>query len=149
MPNEGFLDLKGDADQLLALGRTIEAAVPRHSGVTLGVGIAPTTGIDEYSRVALPAPVAGRGFCAKGRDDGVGPLVNEWQKTEDGKKITNYPYSENEPLPGFAGLYEFRADPQIPEEDPGAPTWRERQPGRVAESSPAQRLVAFACLFIL
>ncbi|MEE2522394.1 SOS response-associated peptidase family protein [Pseudarthrobacter sp. J75] len=30
----------------------------------------------------------------------------EWQKTGDGKKIPNYLYSENEPLLGFAGLYE-------------------------------------------
>lgn len=31
----------------------------------------------------------------------------EWQKIEDGKKIPNYLYSENESLLGFAGLYEF------------------------------------------
>jgi putative SOS response-associated peptidase YedK len=29
----------------------------------------------------------------------------EWQKTEDGKKIPNYLYSEKEPILGFAGLY--------------------------------------------
>jgi putative SOS response-associated peptidase YedK len=29
----------------------------------------------------------------------------EWQKSEDGKKIPNYLYSEKEPLLGFAGLY--------------------------------------------
>jgi putative SOS response-associated peptidase YedK len=34
----------------------------------------------------------------------------EWQKTEDGKKIPNYLYSEKEPLLGFAGLYEWWAD---------------------------------------
>jgi putative SOS response-associated peptidase YedK len=43
----------------------------------------------------------------------------EWQKTEDGKKIPNYLYSEKEPLLGFAGLYEFWPDPQMPEDDPG------------------------------
>lgn len=43
----------------------------------------------------------------------------EWQKTEDGKKIPNYLYSEKEPLLGFAGLYEFWPDPQVPEDDPG------------------------------
>ena len=43
----------------------------------------------------------------------------EWQKTEDGKKIPNYLYSEKEPLLGFAGLYEFWADPSLPEDDPG------------------------------
>ena len=43
----------------------------------------------------------------------------EWQKTEDGKKIPNYLYSENEPLLGFAGLYEFWLDPRMPEDDPG------------------------------
>jgi putative SOS response-associated peptidase YedK len=42
----------------------------------------------------------------------------EWQKTEDGKKIPNYLYSENEPLLGFAGLYEGWADPSLPEDDP-------------------------------
>ncbi|WP_240720168.1 SOS response-associated peptidase [Pseudarthrobacter sp. NamB4] len=43
----------------------------------------------------------------------------EWQKTEDGKKIPNYLYSEKEPLLGFAGLYEWGADPSVPEDDPG------------------------------
>jgi putative SOS response-associated peptidase YedK len=43
----------------------------------------------------------------------------EWQKTDDGKKIPNYLYSEKEPLPGFAGLYEWWADPSVPEGDPG------------------------------
>jgi len=43
----------------------------------------------------------------------------EWQKTEDGKKIPNYLYSEKEPLLGFAGLYEWWADPSLPEADPG------------------------------
>ncbi|MGN7201378.1 SOS response-associated peptidase family protein [Arthrobacter sp. SAFR-044] len=42
----------------------------------------------------------------------------EWQKTEDGKKITNYLYSEKEPLLGFAGLYEWWADPSLPKDDP-------------------------------
>jgi putative SOS response-associated peptidase YedK len=42
----------------------------------------------------------------------------EWQKTEDGKKIPNYLYSENEPMLGFAGLYGFGADPSVPEDDP-------------------------------
>jgi putative SOS response-associated peptidase YedK len=42
----------------------------------------------------------------------------EWQKTEDGKKIPNYLYSEKEPLLGFAGLYEWWADPSLPEDDP-------------------------------
>jgi putative SOS response-associated peptidase YedK len=43
----------------------------------------------------------------------------EWQKTDDGKKIPNYLYSEKEPLLGFAGLYEWRADPSVPGDDPG------------------------------
>ena len=43
----------------------------------------------------------------------------EWQKTEDGKKIPNYLYSEKEPMLGFAGLYEWWADPSVPEDDPG------------------------------
>jgi hypothetical protein len=34
----------------------------------------------------------------------------EWQKTEDGKKIPNYLYSEKEELLAFAGLYEFWPD---------------------------------------
>lgn len=42
----------------------------------------------------------------------------EWQKTEDGKKIPNYLFSEKEPLLGFAGLYEFWPDPALPEDDP-------------------------------
>jgi putative SOS response-associated peptidase YedK len=44
----------------------------------------------------------------------------EWQKTEDGKKIPNYLYSEKEPLLGFAGLYEWWADPSLPEDDPAS-----------------------------
>ncbi|MDJ0459312.1 SOS response-associated peptidase [Arthrobacter sp. NQ7] len=43
----------------------------------------------------------------------------EWQKTEDGKKIPNYLYSEKEPLLGFASLYEWWADPALAEDDPG------------------------------
>jgi putative SOS response-associated peptidase YedK len=43
----------------------------------------------------------------------------EWQKTEDGKKIPNYLYSETEDLLAFAGLYEFWPDPSLPEDDPG------------------------------
>nr|WP_256870559.1 SOS response-associated peptidase family protein [Paenarthrobacter nitroguajacolicus] len=31
----------------------------------------------------------------------------ELQKTENGKKIPNYLFSEKEPLLGFAGLYDF------------------------------------------
>lgn len=42
----------------------------------------------------------------------------EWQKTAGGKKIPNYLYSETEPLLGFAGLYEWWADPSVPEDDP-------------------------------
>jgi len=42
----------------------------------------------------------------------------EWQKTEDGKKIPNYLYSENDPLLGFAALYEWWADPSLAEDDP-------------------------------
>lgn len=42
----------------------------------------------------------------------------EWQKTEDGKKIPNYLHSENESLLGFAGLYEFWPDPELPEDHP-------------------------------
>ena len=42
----------------------------------------------------------------------------EWQKTEDGKKIPNYLYSPDESLLGFAGLYEFWPDPELPEDDP-------------------------------
>ena len=41
----------------------------------------------------------------------------EWQKTEDGKKIPNYLYSEKESVLAFAGLYEFRPDPSLPEDD--------------------------------
>lgn len=36
----------------------------------------------------------------------------------DGKKIPNYLFSEKEPLLGFAGLYEFWPDPELPEDDP-------------------------------
>lgn len=43
----------------------------------------------------------------------------EWQKTEDGKKIPNYLYSETDDLLAFAGLYEFWADPALPKDDPG------------------------------
>ncbi|MET4143758.1 putative SOS response-associated peptidase YedK [Arthrobacter sp. UYCo732] len=43
----------------------------------------------------------------------------EWQKTEDGKKIPNYLYSEKADLLAFAGLYEFWPDPSLPEDDPG------------------------------
>lgn len=43
----------------------------------------------------------------------------EWQKTEDGKKIPNYLYSEKEPLLRFAGLYEWWAAPSLPVDDPG------------------------------
>lgn len=43
----------------------------------------------------------------------------EWQKTEDGKKIPNYLYSETEDLLAFAGLYEFWPDPALPDDDPG------------------------------
>ena len=43
----------------------------------------------------------------------------EWQKTDDGKKIPNYLYSEKEDLLAFAGLYEFWPDPSVPEDDPG------------------------------
>jgi putative SOS response-associated peptidase YedK len=42
----------------------------------------------------------------------------EWQKTDDGKKIPNYLYSEENELLGFAGLYEFWPDPSLPEDDP-------------------------------
>ena len=42
----------------------------------------------------------------------------EWQKTEDGKKIPNYLYSENDDLLAFAGLYEFWPDPSLPKDDP-------------------------------
>ncbi|WP_320538076.1 SOS response-associated peptidase family protein [Pseudarthrobacter sp. IC2-21] len=31
----------------------------------------------------------------------------EWQKSEDGKKIPNYLFSEKDDLLAFAGLYEF------------------------------------------
>jgi putative SOS response-associated peptidase YedK len=43
----------------------------------------------------------------------------EWQKTEDGKKVPNYLYSEKNDLLAFAGLYEFWPDPSLPEDDPG------------------------------
>lgn len=43
----------------------------------------------------------------------------EWQKTDDGKKIPNYLFSETEELLAFAGLYEFWPDPELPEDDPG------------------------------
>lgn len=43
----------------------------------------------------------------------------EWQKTDDGKKIPNYLYSDQEDLLAFAGLYEWWADPTVPEDDPG------------------------------
>jgi putative SOS response-associated peptidase YedK len=42
----------------------------------------------------------------------------EWQKTEDGKKIPHYFYSEKEDLLAFAGLYEFWPDPSLPDDDP-------------------------------
>lgn len=42
----------------------------------------------------------------------------EWQKTEDGKKIPHYLYSENNELLAFAGLYEFWPDPSLPDDDP-------------------------------
>lgn len=42
----------------------------------------------------------------------------EWQKTEDGKKIPHYLYSEKDELLAFAGLYEFWPDPSLPEDDP-------------------------------
>lgn len=42
----------------------------------------------------------------------------EWEKTEDGKKIPHYFYSEKNDLLAFAGLYEFWPDPSLPEGDP-------------------------------
>ena len=42
----------------------------------------------------------------------------EWQKTEDGRKIPNYLYSEKDDLLAFAGLYEFWPGPSLPEDDP-------------------------------
>ena len=45
-------------------------------------------------------------------------LFRSWQKADDGKKIPNYLFSEQEPLLGFAGLYEFWPDPELPEDDP-------------------------------
>lgn len=42
----------------------------------------------------------------------------EWEKTEDGKKIPNYLYSQDDELLAFAGLYEFWPDPSLPEDDP-------------------------------
>lgn len=42
----------------------------------------------------------------------------EWQKTEDGKKIPTYLYSQNDDLLAFAGLYEFWPDPSLPADDP-------------------------------
>lgn len=51
----------------------------------------------------------------------IGPAEGyyEWQKSEDGKKIPTYLYSKEQPLVGFAGLYEWWADPSLPEDDPG------------------------------
>ncbi|XAS74029.1 Y-family DNA polymerase [Micrococcaceae bacterium Sec5.1] len=40
--DEAFLGVKGEPDELLALGRTIKAACRRHVGVPVCVGIAPT-----------------------------------------------------------------------------------------------------------
>ncbi len=42
----------------------------------------------------------------------------EWEKTEDGKKIPHYFYSEKNDLLAFAGLYEFWPDSSLPEDDP-------------------------------
>ncbi|WP_427134917.1 SOS response-associated peptidase [Pseudarthrobacter sp. S9] len=42
----------------------------------------------------------------------------EWEKTEDGKKIPHFLYSETDELLAFAGLYEFWPDPSLPEDDP-------------------------------
>ncbi|MCB5292610.1 hypothetical protein BJQ90_02046 [Arthrobacter sp. SO3] len=42
----------------------------------------------------------------------------ESQKTEDGKKIPHYLYSEKNDLLAFAGLYKFWPDPSLPEDDP-------------------------------
>jgi len=56
--DEAFLGVKGTPAELLALGRSMKDACRRHVGVPVCVGIAPTTGVDEYSRVA---------YCLLGR----------------------------------------------------------------------------------
>jgi putative SOS response-associated peptidase YedK len=58
----------------------------------------------------------------------------EWQKTEDGKKIPNYLYSEQDELLGFAGLYEFWPDPSLPEDDPGTTPWATSMTGHLSSS---------------
>ncbi|WP_457965938.1 SOS response-associated peptidase [Arthrobacter sp. D1-29] len=42
----------------------------------------------------------------------------EWEKTEDGKKIPHYLYSDKDEVLAFAGLYEFWPDPALPKDDP-------------------------------
>lgn len=54
--DEAFLGVKGTPESLLALGRAIKAAAARNIGVPVCVGIATTTGIDEYFRVAYYLP---------------------------------------------------------------------------------------------
>ncbi|MHA7292174.1 SOS response-associated peptidase [Arthrobacter sp. MDT3-24] len=42
-----------------------------------------------------------------------------WKRSQARTVKRFHLYSENEPLLGFAGLYEFWADPYLPEDDPG------------------------------
>ena len=54
--DEAFAMLRGEPHELVRVGREIKAAVARHVGLPVCVGIAPTTGIDEYFRVAYYLP---------------------------------------------------------------------------------------------
>ena len=72
-------------------------------------------GLDSIERHLFSAPLGPGAVLGQRHQD---RQQADQQKTEDGKKIPNYLYSENEPILGFAGLYEFWADPSLPEDDP-------------------------------
>lgn len=61
--DEAFLGVKGTPAELLTLGKAMKTAVQRNVGVPVCVGIATTTGIDEYSTMAYSNwIVPGRGL---------------------------------------------------------------------------------------
>ena len=79
-----------------------------------------TEGLQAPERKETPERWRFRGFFPfpPGAPDNPAEGYYEWQKTEDGKKIPHYLYSEKNDLLAFAGLYEFWPDPSLPEDDP-------------------------------
>ena len=105
-------------------GRLDEGATDRHLLVARGSG--PVLGqdikigsklINARSEINLAKPQF-RNAAVKRRAIIPAEGSYEWQKTDDCKKIPHYVYSQNESPLGFAGLYEFWPDPELPEDDP-------------------------------